>query len=60
MPCEVPRGSIQAPSLRGSTPPHAIALAAIGAGAALAAFSIAGNINTIWEEANAIIAITGS
>jgi hypothetical protein len=30
-------------------------LAAIGAGAALAAFSIAGNINTIWEEANAII-----
>jgi hypothetical protein len=35
-------------------------MAVIAVGAALAAFVIAANINTLWEQANAVIAITGS
>lgn len=34
---------------------YGIALAVIGAGAALAAVAIAGNINTLWSSANSII-----
>ena len=35
---------------------YGIALAVIGAGAALAAVAIAGNVNTLWDTANGIIA----
>jgi hypothetical protein len=35
---------------------YGIALAVIGAGAAVAAVAIAGNVNTLWETANSIIA----
>ena len=34
---------------------YGIALAVIGAGAALAAIVIAGNVNTLWSVANSII-----
>ena len=34
---------------------YGIALAVIGAGAALAAVAIAGNVNTLWSVANSII-----
>lgn len=39
---------------------YGIAMAVIAVGAALAAAAIAANINTLWEQANAVIAITGS
>lgn len=40
---------------------YGIALAVIGAGAAAAALVIAGNVNTLWSNANTIIAgATGS
>lgn len=39
---------------------YGIAMAVIAVGAAFAAFAIAANINTLWEQANAVIAITGS
>lgn len=35
---------------------YGIALAVIGAGAALAAVVIAGNVNTLWSRANSVIA----
>ena len=35
---------------------YGIALAVIGAGAALAAVAIAGDVNTLWSTANSIIA----
>ncbi len=34
---------------------YGIALAVIGAGAAIAAVAIAGNVNTLWSMANSII-----
>jgi len=34
---------------------YGIALAIIGAGAAVAAVAIAGNVNTLWSTANSII-----
>ncbi len=34
---------------------YGIALAVIGAGAAIAAVAIAGNVNTLWSKANSII-----
>ncbi|HYD49323.1 MAG TPA: hypothetical protein VEB21_13285 [Terriglobales bacterium] len=34
---------------------YGIALAVIGAGAALAAVAIAGNVTTLWDSANATI-----
>jgi Flp pilus assembly pilin Flp len=34
---------------------YGIALAVIGAGAALAAFAIAGDVNKLWSVANSII-----
>jgi hypothetical protein len=34
---------------------YGIALAVIGAGAALAAIAIAGDVNTLWSVANSII-----
>jgi len=39
---------------------YGIALAVIGAGAAAAAVVIAGNVNTLWEAANGIIATAAS
>lgn len=39
---------------------YGIALAVIGAGAALAAVAIAGNVNTLWSTASGIIAIASS
>jgi hypothetical protein len=39
---------------------YGIALAVIGVGAAAAALVIAGNVNTLWENANGIIAIAAS
>ena len=35
---------------------YGIALAVIGAGAALAAIAIAGNVNILWSKANSVIA----
>ncbi len=34
---------------------YGIALAVIGAGAALAAIAIAGNVNTLWSTANSVM-----
>jgi Flp pilus assembly pilin Flp len=34
---------------------YGIALAVIGAGAAIAAVVIAGNVNTLWSNANSVI-----
>jgi Flp pilus assembly pilin Flp len=34
---------------------YGIALAVIGAGAALAAIAIAGSVNTLWSTANSVI-----
>jgi Flp pilus assembly pilin Flp len=34
---------------------YGIALAVIGAGAALAAIAIAGKVNTLWSTANSVI-----
>ena len=39
---------------------YGIALAVIGAGAALAAVAIAGNVNALWNAANGIIAIAAN
>ena len=39
---------------------YGIALAVIGVGAAAAALVIAGNVNTLWSNANTIIASAAS
>lgn len=39
---------------------YGIALAVIGAGAAAAAVVIAGNVNSLWNAANSIIATAAS
>lgn len=39
---------------------YGIALAVIGAGAALAAIAIAGDVNTLWSVANSVIANAAS
>lgn len=39
---------------------YGIALAVIGAGAALAAVAIAGSVNTLWDTADTIISIAAN
>ena len=39
---------------------YGIALAVVGTGAAVAGFVVAGNVNTLWTNAEAIISIAAS